>query len=156
VRRLGVPLWKLPRISRRVRALKAASADRVPLFGGVGDLLRRLADGGVALAVVSSDAESNVRRGLGPESAALIGHYGCGAALFGKAAKLRGVLKTSGVPAARAILIGDEVRDAEAARAAGVAFGAVSWGYAMPEALRAQAPAELFASVDEIARKLLA
>jgi phosphoglycolate phosphatase len=91
---------------------------------------------------------------LGPENAALIGHYACGAGLFGKAAKLRKVLKASGIPGSEAICIGDEIRDHEAAARVGIAFGAVAWGYARPDALRACSPALTFETMDEIARKL--
>jgi phosphoglycolate phosphatase len=65
------------------------------------------------------------------------------------------VLRASGVPAGAAVLVGDEVRDAEAARGAGVAFGAVAWGYGAEAALRAQAPAFVFGGVAEIAPALL-
>ena len=49
------------------------------------------------------------------------------------------------------ISIGDEVRDIEAARAVGIACGAVSWGYAAPAALQALAPDHMFAQMEEIA-----
>ena len=39
---------------------------------------------------------------------------------------------------------------AQAARQVGIAFGAVTWGYASPTALAALEPAEFFRSVDEI------
>jgi phosphoglycolate phosphatase len=149
--RLGVPSWKLPLIARHMRALKAAEAHRVPLFDGVDVLLRRLSDRGVALAIVSSDSEANVRRVLGPENAALIRWYACSASIFGKAAKIRRVLRRSGIAPGDAICIGDEVRDAEAAARAGVAFGAVPWGYARLDALTAHAPARIFGSLYEIA-----
>jgi phosphoglycolate phosphatase len=148
---LGVPAWKLPLIARHFRALKAADLSGVSLFDGVDRLLRRLSAEGVATAIVSSDAEANVRRVLGPDNAALIRWYACSASVFGKPAKIRRVLRRSGVAPADAILIGDEVRDAEAAARTGIAFGAVSWGYAKPEALAAHAPVRLFAAVDEIA-----
>ena len=109
----------------------------------------------VALAVVSSNAEANVRRVLGPEHAALIGRYECGAALFGKAARFRRVLLRCGVAPADALCIGDEVRDVKAARDAGIAFGAVSWGYAAPEVLRAHGAAVVFGTVEEIAAEVL-
>jgi phosphoglycolate phosphatase len=154
MRRLAVPSWKVPLIANHMRGLKAAHADRISLFPGVRELLLRLSGKGVTLAIVSSDAESNVRRLLGPENAALIAHYACRASLFGKQARLLRVLRRSGVPAAASIYIGDELRDAEAARAANIAFGAVSWGYAKIEALRAHQPSELFASLEEIAERV--
>ena len=52
--------------------------------------------------------------------------------MFGKAANYKAILKRTGICAADAISIGDEVRDGEAAGQAGIDFGAVSWGYARP------------------------
>jgi phosphoglycolate phosphatase len=63
---------------------------------------------------------------------------------------MRRVLRRCGVRPAEAIAIGDEIRDVEAARSAGIAFGAVSWGFGRPEALAAQAPAVIFGTMDEI------
>jgi phosphoglycolate phosphatase len=151
---LQVPRWKLPLIARHMRALKAQHLHEIALFPGVDRLLRALAQNGIALAVASSDAEDNVRSALGAENARLIGHYACGAALFGKPAKFRTILRRSGIPAAQAIAIGDETRDAEAARQTGIAFGAVTWGYANLESLRACNPDEIFSSVDDIVAKL--
>ena len=62
----------------------------------------------------------------------------------------------AGVGAAQAIAIGDEVRDIEAARAAGIACGAVTWGYAAPEALRALGPDLVFERMEDIAPSLMA
>jgi phosphoglycolate phosphatase len=125
---LGMPMWKMPLVARSMRRRMAADAGRIPLFPGAGAMLRALADAGVTLAIVTSNSEANVRRVLGPENAALVRHYGCGAAIFGKAPKLRKVLRDSGVPAAQALSIGDEIRDLHASRVEGIAFGAVAWG----------------------------
>ena len=149
--RVGVATWQLPRIAHRLRRLKAQHAARIPLFPGVGDLLRDLARRGIPRAIVSSDTESNVRATLGADHAGLIEHWDCGAGLFGKPAKLRRVVRRSGLPSAAALYVGDELRDAEAARAAGIGFGAVAWGYSTADALRAQAPDRLFTSVADIA-----
>jgi phosphoglycolate phosphatase len=64
---------------------------------------------GVRIAVVSSNDEQNVRRVL-DGAAAHVGHFACGASLFGKAGKIRGVLKALRVEPAGAILVGDEAR----------------------------------------------
>ena len=151
---LNVPMWQLPRIARRLRQLKAIEAHRLPLFPGVVELLRDLARRGVARAIASSDSEANIRSTLGPETAALIDHYACGASLFGKPAKLRKVVQRFAVLPSQAIYVGDELRDGEAAQAAGIDFAAVAWGYSTPEALRAQYPARFFTSVAEIAAAL--
>lgn len=155
LRRLEVPLWKLPGIARHMRRMKTADLDGIPLFPGTTAMLQGLRDGGVTLALVSSDHESNARQQLG-ETAALFAHFDCGASLFGKAAKFRRVVKHAGFAAAQAISIGDEVRDIEAARAAGIACAAVMWGYAAPNALRALGPEIVFERMEDIARRLVA
>jgi phosphoglycolate phosphatase len=148
---LEVPMWRIPVIARDMRRLKSQSIDAIPLFAGVEVMLRELSQLGVTLAVVSSDSERNARRALG-KNAELISRFACGASLFGKAAKFKAVLKRTGVAAADAICIGDEVRDAEAAAQAGIDFGAVSWGFAKPEVLRQASPVLVFDSVAAIAR----
>ena len=148
--RLDVPLWKLPAIARHARRLKAEAAAEISLFAGVETMLRTLAENGVQLALVTSDSEANARDKLG-EAAALFSHFDCSASLFGKAAKFRRVIRRAGVEPDKVIAIGDEVRDIEAARAAGIACGAVCWGYAAPAALRALGPDHVFERMDEIA-----
>lgn len=147
---LRVPMWRMPLIARDMRRLKSRNLDAIALFAGVEGMLGELSRLGVKLAVVSSDSESNARATLG-KNAALISAFACGASLFGKAAKFRTVLRRTGIAPADTICIGDEVRDGEAAKQAGIDFGAVSWGYATPEALRAIAPALVFDSVADIA-----
>ncbi|RXH26828.1 MULTISPECIES: HAD-IA family hydrolase [Bradyrhizobium] len=147
---LEVPLWKLPAIARHARRLKAEAAAEISLFAGVEAMLRTLAENGVQLALVTSDSEANAREKLG-EATALFAHFDCAASLFGKPAKFRRVVRRAGVEPGQVIAIGDEVRDIEAARAVGIACGAVCWGYAAPAALRARAPEHVFERMDEIA-----
>jgi len=80
----------------------------------------------------------------------LIGHYECQASLFGKAPKFRRTMQRTGVSHLRAIGIGDETRDIEPARKAGIVSGAVTWGYATPRALERAAPTVLFQTPDDV------
>jgi phosphoglycolate phosphatase len=155
IQHLGVPTWKVPIMAAHVRKLMGEQIDRIPLFEGIGEQLQCLAASGATLAVVSSNAEQNVRRVLGDEYAGLIRFYECGAGVFGKAPKLKTVVRKSGVAPAQAILVGDELRDQHAAHQAGIAFGAVAWGYTHYDALRAQAPEEYFDQVVELGQRLV-
>ena len=147
---VGVPLWKLPMIATRMRVLKQSHLRDISLFDGVPAMLKSLKNAGMLLALVSSDSEANARLQLGPDNAALFTHFACGASLFGKAVKFSQVVKQVNVSPRQAIAIGDEARDCEAARTAGIAFGAVTWGYADPDTLRALNPDEIFSTVDDI------
>jgi phosphoglycolate phosphatase len=149
--RLGVRPWRLPAIARDLRAAMAADVERIRLFDGIGDMLARADAAGVRLAIVSSNAEANVRRILGPTHAGRIAAFACGASLFGKGARLRRVVRALGVPPTRVLCVGDEPRDLRAARGEALACGGVAWGYTAPAALEAEGPDEWFASPQALA-----
>jgi phosphoglycolate phosphatase len=156
VAHVGVPMWKMPLIASYMRRRKAQDLTSIRPFDGATAMLRDVHAAGVTLAVVNSNSEANVRGILGTEPAALISHYECGVSLFGKAARFKNVLRRSGCGRAETIAIGDEIRDIEAARQAGIAFGAVSWGYTLPEALTQERPEQMFRSFEDIRRELTA
>jgi phosphoglycolate phosphatase len=155
IQKYNVPLWKIPSMAGYVRGLMAKDVHRLGLFPGIGDLLNELARQGAVLAVVTTNSCENVTRVLGPDTAALISHFECGVDLFGKQDKIRRVLRKSGISAREAIAIGDEMRDIEAAKQAGVTSGAVAWGYATVSALEARGPDVLFGSVREIGEHII-
>lgn len=148
---LGVPAWKLPVIARHMRALASRDIESIRPFPWSAGILESLAGRGVRLAVVSSNAEANIRRALGPHCAR-IETYATGASLFGKAAKFKAVLKAAGTSPAAALAIGDEVRDIEAARSAGLDSLAVTWGYASRDALAAAGPTWIADTPDDLMR----
>ncbi len=154
LRDLGVPIWKLPMIARHVRELATRDIESIRLFPGAAEMLDAVKAGGIRIAIVSSNAEENIRRVLGP-AADHVAHFACGAHLFGKASKVRGVLRATGIDAGGAILIGDEARDLEAAREVGVGSGLVGWGYADPKFLRALSADLFFERMDEIVPALI-
>jgi len=154
LRELGLPLWKLPRVVSSMRRRMSEHTGTLSLFAGTSEVLQRLAARGFQLAVVSSNSRENVERVLGVNNAVLIAHFACGVSVLGKAARLLQVIRRSAVRRPEVIYIGDEIRDAEAAGKAGIAFGAVTWGHHRQEILCSQNPAEMFTTVQEIADKL--
>lgn len=149
-----IPFWKLPAIARYMRGLMAQDIAGIALFGGVAGVLQALHARGAVLAIVSSNSRQNIEAVLGPQLAALFSHYQCGAALFGKLSKVRKVLAESGIARAQAIMVGDELRDAQVAREGGIAFGAVAWGYNHIDTMRAHGVEEVFLDVAAMGRAL--
>lgn len=150
VAHLELPLWKVPLLTAEMRRRMTEQAAAVRLFDGVGDMLWRLRAHGVDTAVLTSNTRENVERILGPGNVRLIRHFECGASIFGKEARFRRLLKRTGVAPERVLCIGDEIRDAQAAAAAGLAFAGVAWGYTRPDALQAHCGGRMFASVAEM------
>jgi phosphoglycolate phosphatase len=145
-----VPLWKVPAIASFMRASMGRNIDGIRLFAGMDEALRALKAQGVQLTIVSSNSRSNVLKILGPETAALFSQFECGASLFGKLPKIRKVLAATGVAREHVMLIGDEIRDAKVSAEAGVAFGAVAWGFNNIDVLLAEKPRRVFRQVADL------
>lgn len=139
IARSGMPLWKVPRIANDFRRRMGERIAEIRMFDGMRDALFDLHARGATLAMITTNSESNVRAVLGNETASLFTHLDCGIALFGKASRLRRLARRAG-PSTQALYVGDELRDAEAAREAGFAFAAVGWGYTHLSALEAAGP----------------
>lgn len=148
MRHVGLPRWKLPLVARSFARLMR-EAD-IPLFAGIDPVLQRLQQSGAALALVSSNTAGNCRRILGDAHWQRLVHVECGASIFGKRRRIARALHATGIDPARTIYIGDQATDAEAARAAGVAFGAVAWGYATRASLELIQPEHLFCRVEDL------
>ena len=150
LRHHGVPLWKVPMIAAHARKLQGQDLQAITVFAGMDAVVAQLHEKGVRLALVTSNAHANVARILAPETLAAFDQVSCGASLLGKTAKFRAVLNAARLAPADALAIGDELRDIAAARASGIAAGAVGWGYALPERLRREGPDHLFAAPKDI------
>lgn len=150
MQRAGLPAWKLPWVAQSFMTLMHDRADEIPVFPGVHEALETLRTRGVTLALVTSNSIENVRRILGADAVANFAHVECGASIFGKHKRIQRALRRIGVPASRAIYVGDQLADAQAAREAGVAFGAVAWGYGSRESLVAFGPELLFEDVAQL------
>jgi phosphoglycolate phosphatase len=150
IRELDIPMWRVPRILSAVRRTWSERAQVAEPFAGMLQTLARLSEGGVKTGVLSSNTEANVR--------AFFAHHGCaqpsilstGVSMFGKASRLRKVLARHALSAAQVAYVGDEVRDMEASKTAGVRSIAVSWGYGEREALRLAGPDALVDAPEEL------
>ena len=150
MRQHGVPMWKLPLIARDFMAMMAHNAESIRLFDGMAEALQSLSASGVDLAIVTSNSLENVRRIVGSEILQRIRHVESGASIFGKRRRLERVLKQANVAKQQAIYVGDQATDAQAAQAAGIAFGAVRWGYATAAVLERCSPALMFGCVSDL------
>lgn len=151
---LGVPLWKLPAIMAHVRQMMREVAPTVRLFDGIADALTRLRASGLRMTVLSSNSIANVQRVLGPQAEHWFDDFECGTDMFGKAAKLKRLLARHQVAPQRCVLVGDEMRDIDAARKAGVQVASVAWGYNHVDALRDHHPDDLILTVADLPVKL--
>ena len=154
IRAVGVPLYRVPQLARRMRRIMRDELMVTPPVEGIAEVLETLARRGYRLAILSSNAEGSVREYIARHALngfeLVIGDAG----LFSKSKALRGLLRRERIPPSHLLYVGDEIRDIEAARRAGVRSAAVGWGYNALERLRAagpdyliEAPGDLLASL---------
>lgn len=145
-----IPIWKVPILASEIQQMMYDNIDQIHLFEGMETLIRELVCKGVQVAVVSSNALKNVQKVLGEELSSLIDTFECGVSMFGKAEKLTRVLRDSGLEARHALSVGDEIRDIEAAQAAGIPCAAVTWGFSNREILELYQPNHIFDDTQQI------
>jgi phosphoglycolate phosphatase len=141
IRRFRVPKLKLPLMVLRARREMARRLASVKPHPGVCDALRALRRPDTALGILTSNSHDNVRRFLGANGVGdIFDEIHTGRNLFGKAPQIRRLVRRSKLGPARTVYVGDEVRDIEAGRAAGVRTIAVAWGFSNPESLERAGP----------------
>ncbi|MBN9120033.1 MAG: HAD-IA family hydrolase [Planctomycetes bacterium] len=141
LRQQGISLWRLPRLVRKYHAAAAEEADKLKLATGLPAALSAIAESGVRLGVLSSNREDNIRRCLRANGAE--GHFAFVIGyprLFGKGKALKRILRAECLTRADVLYVGDELRDVEAAKKAGVKVAAVTWGFHTAELLRTAKP----------------
>jgi phosphoglycolate phosphatase len=152
---LGIPMWKLPRLMIAARADLHDHFHAVKPIPGIAEALDELARAGCHLAIVSSNSEENVRNFLARHSIGVFQTVVAGASLFGKGTRLRRLLKTTREDRTSSVYIGDTVPDIRAAREAGTAAVAVTWGFHDKLPLAAEAPDALAESASDLAPAVL-
>jgi len=151
MRQHGISLWRLPRLVRRYQAAVAEEADKLKLVAGLPTALASIAGTGVRLGILSSNREDNIRRCLRANAAeqhfAFVVGY---PRLFGKGKALKRIIRAERLAHSDVLYIGDELRDVEAAKKAGVKVAAVTWGFHTAELLRTGTPDYVVSDANEL------
>ena len=143
MRELSVPIWKVPRIMKTVRAAMHARMAHLNPIEGMSEVLHELWRRGVKTAIVSSNSQENVSQFLVRHGIDRFEALSCGVSLFGKAKRLRRMAERAEFAGAQLFYVGDEVRDVSAAAEAGMRSVAVTWGHGERAALEAHHPYHL-------------
>ncbi len=150
---VGCTFWKMPKVIRAFQAKAAEHAPHLKLHPGVADALAALHARGTRLGILSSNQEANIRKCLAANGVEqlfgfVVGHP----QLFGKARAIRRIRRRERVERAEFVYVGDESRDLDAARKAGVSVAAVSWGFHTPALLASMNPTYMLAHPGELLR----
>lgn len=138
-RRLGIPWRRLPGLFFKGRHEMSPAMANIEPFHGMPDVLRELHAKRHKMFILSTNTTRNINKFLRRHNLEkCFTHVYGGVGMFGKAPALRRLLREQHIETRKAVYIGDEVRDVQAAKSLGVRVIAVTWGFARAADLKAQ------------------
>lgn len=157
LKKLGIKPWQVPLFVMKGRREVGARMERIHAFDGMPDVLKDLASHH-SVYILSTNSQENITAFLKKYQVSeyitrIYGDIG----LAGKAKALKKLLATETLSPRDCVYVGDEIRDIEAAKKAGLRCIAVSWGYNNADALRlyepdgmVDSPQDLLKAIDEL------
>ena len=154
----GLSRLRLLSLLLRMRKEMSLHIAGAGMIRGMGDSLKEIGNAGFRLGILTSNSRKNVIHFLQHHSlSGIIDFVYSGNNFFGKEMVIRRMLERENIARDSVVYVGDETRDIEASRAAGIPVIAVSWGLNRRELLAslspdqiADIPQELPASVSRV------
>ncbi|MBP8691956.1 MAG: HAD-IA family hydrolase [Sedimentibacter sp.] len=103
------------------------------------EIIGRLRQMGIKTAIITTNSKKNVKLFLEAHNVDVIDLV-VSAAMFGKEAKMKKIVRKGKLDLSEYLYVGDEIRDITAARKAGMDIASVAWGYNTVESLKSHKP----------------
>jgi len=126
---------KVPSFAKRVKEELNKRLSSIKAIEGMVGVVKELKARGYTIGIISSNSEENIRQFLINNEINIFDFVFSGSSIIGKGRNIEKVLREKGFKPERVIYVGDELRDAEAAKKAGIDVILVSWGYNSRESL---------------------
>lgn len=150
-----VSIFKIPSLIRKTRKILAEIIDQAKIYDDMKELLYLLKEHGVILIIVSSNLASSIQMFIEKEEIDVFDHIEASSSYFGKARRIKKMLKKVGVKAQDTIYIGDETRDIIASHQVGIEVIAVAYGFDDKKLLKAEKPTYVVDNVLELKEVLM-
>jgi phosphoglycolate phosphatase len=138
---LKIRRWQIPRLLFRGRKLLSIKILSVKPFPAIPGVLKQLDSVGLDMYLLSTNSPDNINKflkknGLETYFKNIYGDIG----LRSKASAINRIIKKEHLNRVDCVYIGDEVRDVEAAKKAGVKSVGVTWGFNNAQAIKTADP----------------
>ena len=147
---LKISRWKLPFLARKIQKEFAQRISQVQPISGIIPVLCVLKEAGYLLGVVSSTRKETLEQFMRNNQIDVFTFVHGEKNLFGKAKILKKILKEYAILPSQAAYVGDESRDIDAAKEAGVKSASVSWGFNSKKMLAKHQPDYLIDKPEEL------
>lgn len=141
IKRLKIPLLKIPEIVLRARQQINSQISHLPPFPQLPTVLAQLRQLDCQLGILTSNSRENVKIWLHQhEMERLFSFIHSESSYFFKHRVLKRILKSHHIDPSQAVYVGDETRDIEAAKKNNILSIAVCWGVASEKILLSAKP----------------
>lgn len=140
IRWVGIWPWQIPGLLREGRELLKTHSEAIKFFNGAAKTVRELYKAGFHIYVLSSNSEATIRKVLKQNNVDSEIHILRRPSLFGKHKSIKKLVERENYDKSSVWMVGDELRDIEAAKKADVGSIAVSWGLQDVSLLKKAAP----------------
>lgn len=154
VRRLRIPLRKIPALVLRIRRGIRDHIDEIAPFPGIREALADIRSHCSFLGIITSNSRENVAYFLKKFDLDFFDAGAYSSALSNKTSKIRRLMRKNCLGKENVIYIGDTTSDIDDCRNVGIKVAAVTWGYNTKAVLEAAKPDFLIENVEDL--KLLA
>ncbi len=144
---LNIKPWQIPKLLLQGRRLMTSKMPEISPYQDLIDVLKHLHNEGHQLYIMSTNSKRNIEPFLAINNIKdlFIRIYG-NVGIFSKAGVLRRIIKSQNLNIKDSWYVGDEIRDIQGAKKAGIRIISVSWGYNSAEILSSYKPTKLINS----------
>lgn len=146
----GLSWYQLPLFVKRARDLFKERLVEVNPILGMPEILVALHKRGYRMGILTSNTEEGVAHFLKMNEVHLFEFIYAPDSIFGKAKVIKKIMKNYELPASALAMIGDEVRDIEAAQKVGIQSVGVTWGFNSAQLLSKNSPDHIIAEPKEL------
>lgn len=149
-RYMGVSMLKIPVFASDFYLYYKTHMDDLKLYPGISELAQKLHAEGYQLAVLSSNAENNIRHFFELNNITEFQNIMCSNHIFSKDTMINRFARRHNIKKDRILYVGDELRDIEACKRAGVTVVWVDWGLDLSESVIDAKPDFMVSKPEEI------
>jgi HAD superfamily hydrolase (TIGR01549 family) len=129
LKNIKISTWKIPFLISESRNMLNKTIENINPFKGMPEVLKNLGNSGITLGILTTNTDTNVKKFLDKNNLDVFDFVYSKSSLFGKNKIITNILKRRHLEKEETCYIGDEDRDIEAAKKAGVKSAAVTWGF---------------------------
>jgi HAD superfamily hydrolase (TIGR01549 family) len=150
IHHLKIPLLKIPMIVAKAKNELHKEIESVEPIEGLKEVLLQIKALGHKMGILTSNSSKNVAGFLKNNELNLFDFIYTTSKIWSKNWGLQSLIHENGLDSSEIIYVGDETRDIEAAKKAGIRSAAVTWGYNSHKALESHHPDYLLHTPEEL------